>query len=165
MKPYLEQFKAWWSARLPRERQILGAGAMVVAILLFYSVVWLPVAKARHRADADLRASRTFANRLETIAVDVERMRGTGGAAANRGTSLLIAVGQAAQRPELSARPSRIEPDGEKEVKVWLDEVPFDALVEWLQQVQQEYGIVVASADLERKNDGTVAARLSLARP
>jgi general secretion pathway protein M len=165
MKQYLEQFKVWWNARLPRERQILAAGAAVVAVLLFYSIVWNPVVKARHRAEVELRETRAFAHRLETIAVDVERMRGTASAASTRNLSLLTAVGQAARQPELGKEPSRIEPDGEKEVKVWIDDVPFDALVAWLQQTQTQFGIVVSSAELERKADGVVTARLSMTRP
>jgi general secretion pathway protein M len=166
MKQYLDQFNAWWNARLPRERQVLAVGAAAVVLALFYSIVWQPVHQARARAESDLRDTRTFANRLESIAVEVERARGSGAAAETRNLSLLSAVGQAAQRPELGGKaPSRIEPEGEKEVKIWFDDVAFDALLAWLQQLQSQYGIVVSAAELERKGEGVVTVRLSLARP
>ena len=165
MKPYLEQFLQWWNLRQPRERQILIAGAVFVAVFLLYGAIWSPLQKARHRAELDLRTTRMLANRLETIAVDVERNRGTGGGA-SRNLPLLSAVDQAAHRPELGKQYERIEPDeGERSVKIWINEVPFDSLVSWLNLVQTQYGIVVASAELERKGDGVVDARLSLVRP
>ena len=165
MKQYLEQFRQWWSARQQRERQVLIAGAVVVVLAIFYAAIWQPVAKARHRAELDLQQTRSVANRLETIAVVVEQSRGSGAGAATRSMPLLSAVDQATHRPELGKEPSRIQPEGDKEVKVWLDDVAFDALVAWLQEVQTQYGIVVSAAELERKADGVVSARLSLVRP
>src|SRR5439155_1429355 len=149
MKQYLEQFKVWWTARQPRERQVLLAGAAVVVVAVFYLAIWEPVAKAERKAGLALRQSRTVANRLETIAVEVERNRGTGGG--NRTLPLLTAVDQATHRPELGKDPSRVQPEGDKEVKVWIDDVPFDGLVAWIQLLQTQYGIVVGSAELEHK--------------
>jgi general secretion pathway protein M len=165
MKPYLEQFMQWWNARLPRERQILLAGAAVVVLFILYSAIWAPLHHARHRAELDLQQTRTVANRLEAVAIDVERNRGVGGAAATRGLPLLSAVDQASHRPELGKPYERIEPDGDREVKIWINEVPFDSLVDWLNLLQTQYGIVASSAELERKGEGVVNARLSLVRP
>jgi general secretion pathway protein M len=163
MKQYLDQFNTWWAARQIRERQILVVGAIAVAVSIFYLAIWEPVARAQRKADAALRQSRTVANRLETNAVEVQRSRGTGGGFSS--LPLLTAVDQAAKRPELGKAPSRIQPENDKEVKLWLDEVPFDALVSWLQILQTQYGIAVASAELEKKGEGLVNARLSLVRP
>jgi general secretion pathway protein M len=165
MKQYLEQFQQWWNARQPREKQILLVGAAFVVLFLFYGAIWKPIDKARHRAELDLEQSRVLANRLEAVAGDVEHNRGAGGAAATRSLPLLSAVDQASKRPELGKAYDRIEPEGEREVKVWFSDVPFDALLAWLDVVQTQYGIVVSSAELERKGDGVVNARLSMVRP
>ncbi len=162
MKEYVEQFRVWWAARQHQERQFLIAGAVVVAVAIFYLAIWEPVAKAQRKAEAALRQSRTVANRLETIAVEVERNRGQGGG--SRTLPLMTAVDQATHRPELGKEPARVQ-EGDKEVKVWFDDVPFDALLTWLALVQSQYGIVVSSAELERKAEGLVTARLSLVRP
>jgi general secretion pathway protein M len=163
MKQYLEQFRVWWAARQARERQILVAGAVIAAFAILYLAIWEPVARAQRKAELALRESRAVANRLETIAVEVEHTRGAGGA--NRTLPLLTAVDQATHRPELGKEPSRVQPEGDKEVKVWIDDVPFDALVTWIQMLQTQYAIVVGSAELERKGEGVVSARLSLVRP
>jgi len=164
MKPYLEQFMQWWNARQQRERQIVIVGAIFVVIFIFYEALWAPVEKARHLAELALQQTRTVANRLEAVATEVAQNRGAGGGAF-RTMPLLSAVDQATHRPELGKEPSRIQPENEREVKVWLDDVPFDALVTWLNLVNTQYGIVIASAELERKADGVVSARLSMVRP
>jgi general secretion pathway protein M len=163
MKQYLDQFNAWWSARQTRERQVLIAGAIAVAIAILYGAIWTPVVTADRRAQAALVRNREVANRLETIAVEVQHARG-GGAGGFANLPLLTAVDQATKRPELGKEASRIQPEGDKEVKIWLDDVPFDALITWLQILQQQYGISVGSAEIEKKAEGVVSARLSLTR-
>jgi len=166
MNQYLEQFRAWWAERNQDERRILIAGAIVVAVVLFYVAIWEPVAKAHRRAETTLAENRAVASRLEAMGAEVGRLRGANGAsAANRSLSLLAAVDQSSRGPELGKAPSRIQPEGDKEVKLWVDDVPFDALLTWVQQLQMQYGITVSSAEIERKAEGVVSARLSLVRP
>ena len=166
MKAYLEQFRTWWDARQAQERTLLLVGAALMAVLLFYLAVWQPVARAHHRAELALSQSHAAAQRLEVIGAEVARLRGAGGqSAANRSLSLLAAVDQASRGPELGKAPSRIQPEGDKEVKLWIDDVPFDAVLQWTQLLQSQYGITVSSAEIERKGEGVVSARLSLVRP
>jgi general secretion pathway protein M len=166
MNANLEMLKAWWNGHQPRERLILGAGGMMLVIALFFLAVWEPLHQARQRGELALEQSRKMATRLEAIASEVERARGAGGAAAaNRSLSLLAAVDKASKLPDLGKAPSRIQPEGEKEVKVWFDEVPFDALMQWMQVLQTQYGLNVSAAEIERKNEGLVSVRLSLVRP
>jgi len=162
MKQYLDQFNVWWAARQARERQILIAGAVAVLIAIFYGAIWAPIARAERNAQAALLRNREVANRLETIAVEVQQSHGAAAGFIN--VPLLTAVDQASKRPELGKEPSRIQPEGDKEVKIWIDDVPFDQLITWMQILQQQYGISVASAELEKKGEGLVNARLSLSR-
>lgn len=160
-----EQFDAWWKERQPRERLILAAGAAVLALMVFFLGIWEPLAQARRTGQAELDAARRLANKIEALAAEVQRGRGGGAAAATRSLNLLSAVDQAARAPELVKPPSRIQPEGDRQVKLWLDDVPFDGLVAWLLQLQTQYGIVVADTEMERRGEGLVSARLTLVRP
>ena len=56
--------------------------------------------------------------------------------------------------------------DGETEVKIWFEDVPFDNLARWIGILQSRYGVSVSGAEIERRSSpGLVNARLSLVRP
>ena len=79
---------------------------------------------------------------------------------------LLSAVDKAAKDPSLGGKaPTRMQPDGESQVRVWLEDVPFDALLRWMYGLQGHYGVRIDSVAIERRpTAGQVNARLSLVR-
>jgi general secretion pathway protein M len=151
----------------PRERVLVLLAAAAVAMTLFFLLVWEPLAQAHHRRADELQAARALAERLEVIGAEVQRNRRSGGTQApDISTSLLAAVDLSARAGTLSKPPSRIQPEGEREVRVWLEAVSFDSLLRWLGEIEARYGIQVQTADIERvERPGLVDARLSLVRP
>ncbi|MBI2383438.1 MAG: type II secretion system protein M [Gammaproteobacteria bacterium] len=167
MNSYLERFRSWWNALAPRERRILSVGGPLAAVIVLYFGVWQSLADTRVRRERALADARQLAQRLEQIGAEVEKSRRQGGAAsAGRNLSLLAAVDQAGKSSQLGKAPSRIQPEGDKQVRVWLEDVSFDALVRWMQDLQARYGLRIESADIERESGpGLVDARLTLVRP
>jgi general secretion pathway protein M len=50
-------------------------------------------------------------------------------------------------------------------VKVWVEEVPFDSLLRWMQELEQRYGIRTQTAEIEKQaTPGMVSAQLTLGR-
>lgn len=166
-EPHLAPLLARYRELQPRERLIVAIGAGVLALTLIYLVLWEPFAKARERQLAALADERAFAERLESISAVIQRARASGqGAVQGGGQSLLTLVDQAARLPELGKAPTRLQPDGEQEVKIWFEDVPFDNLGRWIGILQSRYGISVSGAEIERRaSPGLVNARLSLVRP
>jgi general secretion pathway protein M len=158
----LERFQAWWSALAERERRVLGAGGVVLAGVVFYLGVWEPLAFARHRQQADLAAARALAVQLETLAASAPRNAGPN---AGAGLSLLAIIDQSGKTSALAKPPSRLQPEGDDTVRIWLEDVPFDGLMRWLGDLQSRYGVRVDNADIERESGpGLVNARLTLMR-
>ncbi|HEX4896389.1 MAG TPA: type II secretion system protein M [Solimonas sp.] len=165
MNAYWLRLQSWLAQLAPRERVLVLSGAGVVALTLLYLLIWEPLAKAHAQRAESLEAARALAGRIETAAALVQSQRGSGGAV-NRNLSLLAAVDQTSRSPVLGKPPTRVQPEGDREVRVWIDDVSFDNLLRWLQELETRYGIVARSAELERgQAPGTVNARLSLARP
>lgn len=82
-----------------------------------------------------------------------------------RGMSLLAAIDQSTRGGVLTKPPERMQPEGEREVRVWFDDVPFDSLVRWVALLQTQYGVTVQMLDIEAQpGAGLVDARLSLTR-
>ena len=161
----LERARERFLALQPRERWILSAGAVVLLITLLYLVVWEPVVKSHRERVEALESSRLLAIRLEQAAAQVQGAGGQRGAAAGRGLSLMAAVDQASKQGTLGRSPTRIQPEGDREVRVWFEDVSFDALVRWMAELQGNYGVGVQTLDIEpQSTPGKVNARLSLVR-
>jgi general secretion pathway protein M len=164
MKDALAQLQARLAQLAPRERLLVIGGGIVLLITLLYLLLWEPLVLAHTQRAAALQSERALATRIEVAAAEAQRNRGSGNTA-NLSMSLLAAVDQTSRSPTLGKAPARVQPEGEREVKVWLEGVAFDNLLRWLQELETRYGISASSAEIERGDAaGTVSARLTLVR-
>lgn len=155
-----------FEALQPREQVIVAVGSLVLLLALIYLALWQPFALARsHRAD-ELASARSLAARIEQIGALAQVSRPAGGPPlVGREVSLLSAVDQASKDGVLGKPLSRINPDGENQVRVWIDDVPFDALLRWMDDLQARYAVHIDNVAVERRPvPGVVSARLSLKR-
>lgn len=166
MNTALTQFQEWFRSLAPRERLLVSVGGVVVAITVLYLGIWEPLSKAHSKREMDLAAAQGLAQRLEVIAATVQKSQVSGGAAIDTAASLLSTVDQVSKTGTLGKPLTRIQPEGDHEVKVWIDGVSFEALVRWISELEGHYGISIQTADLDRDTlPGQVNARLSLVRP
>lgn len=163
---YRERARAWWATLAPREQRVVGAGGVALALIFLYLAVWQPVTKAQRDRTRALEDARALATQLEVLAVELQRNRGAGGGAVQAaGQSLLAIVDQSRRASSITKPPSRLQPEGDTTVRIWLEDVPFDALLRWLADLQTRYGVRVDTADIERESGpGLVNARLTLMR-
>ncbi|HZU75433.1 MAG TPA: type II secretion system protein M [Dehalococcoidia bacterium] len=161
----LAPLRARYEALPQREQRLVVAAGGALALFLLYLVLWEPPALLRAHHEQELARARAFAQRLEEIGAQVQQARPAGAAAARRDVSLLTAVDQATKDGTLGKPPSRMQPDGDTQVRVWFEGVPFDSLLRWIYDLQSRYGIRVDSLDVERQpTAGVVNARLTLVR-
>lgn len=163
MNAALVRFQQWFTQLAPRERWLVVSAAGVVTVTLAYVGLWEPLLKARQHRTEQLQEARALASRIEQLAVQVQSHRG--GPVADLSVSVLAAVDQTARSGGLDKPPSRIQPEGDREVKVWIDGVSFDSLMRWLDDLQKRYGIRAQGVELERSDTpGLVNVQLSLVR-
>lgn len=168
MNVYLTQLREWFLALAPRERVMVAVAAVFSVFTLLYLGLWEPLANAHYKRAEALKASRALASRLEVIAAEAARHGGAGGgSAANRSLSLLAAVDQSSKLGgTLGKPPSRLQPEGDNEVKVWIEAANFDALVRWIAELETRYGVSAQTVDIDKESaPGSVNARLTLVRP
>ncbi len=159
--------KDWWLNLAERERLLIAGAGAVLALALFYLVVWEPVFKARAELDQALRAQRNTLQWMQQAAGEVQALRSRAGASAlqGRNRSLLSVLDQTATQAGIRDRIERMEPDGKKGVKLWLEDVPFDTLVGWIERLERHYGVRAVRATFSATEQaGLVDARLTLER-
>jgi general secretion pathway protein M len=165
MNTGLERYRAWWAGLAPREQRILGAGAIALGLILFFLLVWEPLTQQRAAREQALMDARALAEQLEITALEVRQTPAGTPAPASLGQSLLAVVDQSVKTSQIGKAPSRLQPEGDNTVRLWLDDVPFDAVVRWLHALQSRHGVNVENADIERQVEaGRVSVRVTLVR-
>ncbi len=161
-----QQLLERWRALAARERVLLLAGSAVVLVTAIFLGLVEPLSKAQARRETALTLARELAQRLEVIAIEVQGSRSSATPSALRSLSLLTAVDQSVKQSALGKAPSRLQPDGDKQVRIWFEGVSFDALMRWLHELETRYGVYTQSVDIERDAaGGQVSAQLTLVRP
>ena len=151
-----EQLLAWWNGLAYREQQLLGACAVVLVIGIFYWGIWSPLNQAEHDALEDVqKAQRTLtdikqkANRI--IALKKNDTKTTSGGSLSR----IISASARAYGLTIT----RMQPQGNK-IQVWMDEVPFEALLSYLDDIVQSKGLILDNLDIaETDTSGIVKVR------
>ncbi len=158
--PLIDQAEGELAKLQPRERMLVGAAAVAVAILFVDMAIWRPAAHARSANAARLDDARQVAEQLERAAGLVPH---TNAGAQASGGSLMAIVDEASKSGELSKPLTRMSPDGDTQLRVWIEDVTFDSLTHWMYSLQTRYGVRVDSVDIEQQpTPGTVNARLTL---
>jgi len=142
------------------EHLIVLSLAWLIVIVLVFALVVMPV--YRWQQEKQLY----YQNQLDLVTW----MKGHAGAfdqnTANlpRGQTLQTVVIRDANRSNIKLQ--RYEPKGNSQLRVWVNQVGFKALMDWLASLQQQYGVVVSEVSVDHKPSapGTVKATVVLSR-
>ena len=159
--------KEWFLGLEPRERLLVAAGAVVLVLLLLYLLIVEPVASRYSALRDGVAEQRKTLVWMQQAAQQVQVLKRSapGGGRGLGGRSLLAVVDQSARSAGLGGAIKRIEPDGAKGVKVWLEGVAFDPMVLWLGKITRTYQIETSIITIEPQGRGRVNARLTLLEP
>jgi general secretion pathway protein M len=159
--------KQWWLSRSPQDKLALMVGLTAVTLLLLYLLFWLPFQKQVEKKQLQVQNQRTTLSWMKQNAAEVNALKGklpvTSNATSNQ--ALLTLVDKTAKQIQLRKFIQRLKPQGSDAVQLWIEQVPFDTLVQWLDLLVKQHSIRLESVNIERQeNKGVVNARLNLQR-
>lgn len=156
--------KEWWHNLQLREQRILMGGAAALILLMLYALVWDPYQQEMTRLEQAVSVKRSDLQTMQQAAAEIEALRRTGaGGQLPGGQSVMGVVDNSAKQFSIAAGIKRIQPEGERAVKVWAEQVPFDDLVRWFDELQKKFGIAIHTLSIERQEaSGRVNVRVEL---
>jgi general secretion pathway protein M len=158
--------KDWFLGLEQRERLMVAGGAAILLLLLLYSLIWEPLAGGYANLKHSVEEQEETLVWMRQAAQQVQSLKRSSPAAQGLGgRSLLAVVDQSARSGGLGSSIKRIEPDGSKGVKVWLEGVAFDDMIVWLGQLTRTYRVETSSITIEPQGGGRVNVRISLLEP
>lgn len=147
-----------WLLLAPREQNALRILAVFAALLILVYGLWLPSRQAAAKYRQQYEKHRELLVLMQNNSQQLRHAGSTGGG----GGSILGAVSGTAVASGLTL--SRIEPEGDGQVRVWLERADFNRIAGWLASLAAQ-GITLKEAQAEKQGDNNgVSARLMLSR-
>lgn len=148
-----------------RERLLVGAAAATLTAALLFLVVWEPLHDGVKRLRGDVATTQALVAELSQARALVLSGRGGAGVIQGQGRSLLAIVDQTGKENGLGGAITRMQPEGDATVRIWLEQADFAALIRWLGALESTYGVAVIEAAIDREaQPGLVRARIALVR-
>lgn len=157
--------KERWEALAPRERRLIQLAATIIGIVLAWYLIYSPLANSRARLESTVIGLRQDLAQLrpQVDAILERRVTGQEQMAPRPGRSLLAMADSSARDAGLGGALKRVEPIGERSVRVWMDGADFDAMAAWLEKLAREEGVAIDEWSVDRALvPGVVNARMTL---
>lgn len=156
----------WFMQLEPRERLLIGCAAALLIVALIILLGVRPLMNGTERNQRMLEDKLALLADLDQAAARLgpqTNRSGTPSTAARQ--SLVVLVDQTTRNHGLSGNLKRNQPDGADSIRLRLENAPFDALVQWLAELQNRHGLSAVSANIDAAQArGRVNCNLVLSR-
>lgn len=149
---------AYYETAAPREQFALRALGIFLTVVLVAVLIVLPLHRFNANAIAEYRAQNETLQWMQdnrgAIGTNVRKNR-------EAGATLLSLANQEAHNFNIAFK--RYEPNANQGLNLWLEQVPFNQMVRWLDALERDYGIVAVELAVSHRNEaGMVDARIVL---
>ncbi|MGF1911672.1 type II secretion system protein M [Vibrio kasasachensis] len=146
MNSILSSLQAWWSSITLREQRLVVIGSVVLGFGLLFWGIYQPIVQRAEQAQLALNSEKQLLAWVKNKADHIVELRG-GGAKAISPLPLNQAISSSARRFNIEL--VRVQPR-ENEMQVWVQPVPFNQLVNWLEYMQTNHAIDVLFLDIDK---------------
>lgn len=154
--------KAWWAGLVPREQRIVLGGLVALGVVFLWLGVWEPIAASRAELRSDVSTLSADLAWMQQVSDQVRR-RGAQQrqpTSAGAGGSVLTLIEVSANAAGIKQALGRVQPEG-RGARLSFDEVGFDALVGWLNDLENRHGLQISQLAVDiSSSPGMVSARL-----
>jgi general secretion pathway protein M len=146
MNKLLASLQVWWLRITPREQRLVMVGGVALVIGILFWGIYQPMVQRAELAQNQLRTEKQLLSWVQNKADDIVALRGNGAKALSP-LPFNQAVSSSARRFNIEL--VRVQPRGE-EMQVWVQPLPFNQLVSWLEYLQQNHGVEAQFLDIDK---------------
>jgi len=160
----MDALRNWLDQLEARERLLVlfAAALLVVAVVVIGGL--RPLMASADRNAQRVSDQEQLLTEIEQVAARLGPQRG-GTATVAGGDSLVLVIDRSTRARNLGGYLKRNQPDGDASIRLRFERAPFDDLMVWLAELQNQYAIGVVSANIDAGNEtGRVNCNLILSR-
>lgn len=160
----MDALREWFSGLQQRERLLVGVAAGVTLAALVFLLVE-PLFKATDNAQTRIDQKTSDLGAMERARGEIQSLAASGGVVSPSGTPLVVLIDRSSSNARLAPYLKRNQPDGDDAIRVTFEAAPFNAVVDFLVDLQTRHGLVLSNATVNKADaPGTVNASLTLVR-
>jgi general secretion pathway protein M len=144
----MDKLKLYFTQLNEREQRLVLVSAVLVVIALFYWVIWSPLSESVTKGQTNLNSQQELLVWVQQNANRALQLQGSAKPSTKFSGSLAQEVNQSAGRLNITI--ARMQPQGD-ELQVWVDQVPFNDVLSWLQGLEGK-GIIILDLDIAETN-------------
>jgi general secretion pathway protein M len=159
MLPVWRTGQAWYRTKDPRDQRVIQILVAATLLTIIWLGIWKPVSDWRDVQKNRLENARTT---LEWMKLNEIRAREVAAAQASEAgdRALLPMITRSAAAAGLAL--TRVQPEADNAVSITLQNQGFEAVIRWLNQLEQNNGVVVSRVAFDVAGPGRVNAQLRL---
>ena len=160
--------KDWFNNLELREQQFVAVGAIVVALVIVWAMVWLPFDRGHKNMKQSVADWQQSLADIRVVAANeaVVDQGGSQPSSVDSGQSPLVIVDQTLREASLNSAVKRRQPTPNG-IRVEFENVAFDQLIGWLGALNSDYGMIVQAGNFSlanRAGPGRINASITLER-
>lgn len=160
LQTQLDALRRRYDSLSESERRIFNGVALLVLVALVYLLLIAPAQRAVGAAQMKVSGQQKLVQWMKENEVLARQASGAGQVAKSDQPIQTVITSTAGP---LGVIVKRFENESENKLRVWLEKVPFDKTVRWLDQLENRYGIQIINITIEsEKEPGLVTAKLVL---
>jgi len=154
MTSFIETYKQKWLQLNSREQSLVAVMSIVVVVFLFYSLLWQPLNTNLIKSAKKLERNQELLAWVEAKTQQYKQVSKTGKLVRGSLTSI---VNRTSKQQNITV--TRMQPQGD-DLQIWVDDVPFEQLLAWLDQLVEQEGLLIKVLDINSaENVGVVQVR------
>jgi general secretion pathway protein M len=148
--------KNWWQQLQLREQRLVGGMSVLIGFFILYALIWQPLNKSITDRKLKIEHQQVLLAWVQENTARYQKAMRSGGTN-SQGASLSSIVNRTSGRNAINI--ARMQPQGD-DLQVWIDEVEFNQLLNWLGQLSMQEGLQVKNIDLSKADQqGVVRVR------
>lgn len=154
----------WWRKRSDRERYFIVIGMVIVALLLVYELVWIPLYNTTVRLQQRVQSQQQLLIWMLKAEQRIKRYRLAGYTEVQpTQQALLVVAEQTLANQKLANYLLGVQQPQSNQLTLTFNPMPFDEFITWLQQLWKQYGINVAQIQVSKTAEiGVVQVKVTL---
>ena len=144
-----EALLAQWNARTSRERRVLAAGAVALAVMLGYALLWHPARQGVAQLQTTLPQMRADLDVMRVQSEEFARLRQGAPRSRLDANGMRAAVQAAAAKRGIERAIERMDMTGADHMRIVLGSVPFESWIGWVESLQRDHQVVIEAARID----------------
>lgn len=134
-----------------RERSLVIIAGLLILIIVPYQFMWKPFSESLVNSEIRIESQKKQFIKMQYQSQKIIQLRGAGNIVSQPGKQFLNNQIQTAAKRHGLTNNLKIKSDAQDSIRVSLDNVPFDNVMNWLDQLVSGSGVIVSKLTVDRQ--------------